>query len=369
MSTGLLAWWGRVRGRGHRPDATADRESAGRAAFHKVLARELSRASRHHHSLSLLVVDVDRMGGAGDRDGVFRLADGAWRGREVDQAFALGPRRFGLICPHASPAGARGIIAERLRAGIVGPAPQGPRASVGVATYPGDALDPRTLLRRAEAACLAARGAGGDRVLAWSDLPAAQAGRGLEDIWRELWLGDLAALERIRAYLEAGAQRGEVGERSRLGARVGARLGMSELEAHALQGALLLYDVGRIGVLDAIWEKPGPLTPDERRIVQTHPLVGAALLKEHPPAAAVVPAVLYHHERFDGTGYPAGLRGAEIPLTARVVHAVDAYLAMTRGRPYRPALSPQAAAAELWRGAGTQFDPDVVNALAEITGS
>ncbi len=201
-------------------------------------------------------------------------------------------------------------------------------------------------------------------MIAWHELPAAQNGRVLEEIWQQLALGDLTGLERIRAYLENGNRLGEMGERRRLGADLASRLGIPEVESNALQGALLLYDLGRIGILDAIWEKPGPLTPAERRTVETHPVLGASLLKDHPPAAALVPSVLYHHERFDGTGYPDGLKGTEIPLTARVIHVVDAYLAITRDRPHRQALGRSRALQELWRGAGTQFDPAVVEALA-----
>ncbi len=338
-----------------------------------MLASEVNRARRYHHSLALLIISIDGIshGARSETATVMRAVIEQLNGtRQIDRAFQLSRQMFAVLCPHAGAPRAQRTVAERLHAAILRIAEnrRGAEAqwgaSVGVAAYPGDAGDHSVLLRRAEAACAAIRAAGSNRVIAWHELPAAQNGRVLEEIWQQLALGDLTGLERIRAYLENGNRLGEMGERRRLGADLASRLGIPELESNALQGALLLYDLGRIGILDAIWEKPGPLTPAERRTVETHPVLGASLLKDHPPAAALVPSVLYHHERFDGTGYPDGLKGTEIPLTARVIHVVDAYLAITRDRPYRQALGRSRALQELWRGAGTQFDPAVVEALA-----
>ncbi len=378
MNTILRRWWRggprRVSTAHPPPSSRGPGELSGRGAFDAVFARELGRAKRYRHSLSLLIIGIDGTGAgaAPDAAELVRTSVGRLPGaRAVDQAFQFSAHTFALLCPHASPVGARRSVAERLRhtLRLVAEAERRPdgnllRASLGVATYPADGQEAAVLLRRAEAAAAAARTAGGDQVVGWSELPAAENGRVLEEIWHDLALGDLTGLERIRAYLEGEGRLGEVTERRRLGQRLAGYLGCSELEAHALQGSLLLYDVGRIGVLDAIWEKPGPLSLAERRIVETHPVVGASLLKDHPPTAALIPAVLYHHERFDGTGYPLGLKGAEIPLLARLVHGVDAYLAMTRDRPYRRSLGRTRAVQELWRGAGTQFDPQVVEALA-----
>ena len=149
-----------------------------------------------------------------------------------------------------------------------------------------------------------------------------------------------------------------------MGDRLAGALALTEVERHALQAALLLYDLGRIGVLDAIWQKAGPLSPDERQAMEAHPVIGASLLRDHAAAAPLLPIVLYHHERFDGSGYPEGLSGPAIPLLARAVAVVDAYLAMLNDRPHRPRLSRSEALTELWRGAGSQWDPRMVEALA-----
>ena len=156
---------------------------------------------------------------------------------------------------------------------------------------------------------------------------------------------------------------GQPVDRTTLGNRLAQAIDLSTAESETLKDALACYDLGRVGVLDAIWEKAGPLSAEEWRSVESHALLGASLLSRHPAAATLVPAVLYHHERFDGTGYPQGLRGAEIPVLARIIHVVDAYFAMTQARPYRPALAHGAATAELRRNAGRQFDPELVRAF------
>ncbi len=159
------------------------------------------------------------------------------------------------------------------------------------------------------------------------------------------------------------AHPGAHGDRTALGNWLARAIDLSTAECETLADALALYDLGRVGVLDAIWDKAGPLSPEERRSVESHALLGATLLSRHRSAATLVPAVLYHHERFDGTGYPQGLRGEEIPVLARIIHVVDAYFAMTQARPYRPALPPDAATEELCRHAGRQFDPELVRAF------
>jgi HD-GYP domain-containing protein (c-di-GMP phosphodiesterase class II) len=128
--------------------------------------------------------------------------------------------------------------------------------------------------------------------------------------------------------------------------------------------AALLHDVGMLGVPDSILIKPGPLDPAEWDIVKDHPQNGHDLVAD-AVHAEVSEAVLSHHERMDGTGYPRGLAGAEIPLLARILLVADAFDAITMPRAYQRPLEPHDAIAELRRNAGTQFDPEVVEVLAE----
>lgn len=128
----------------------------------------------------------------------------------------------------------------------------------------------------------------------------------------------------------------------------------------------LLHDAGKVGVSERILNKPGPLSTAEWRVMRTHPLIGYQMVGGIPFLQAAAEVVRYHHEMFDGSGYPEGLKGTGIPLAARVFSIVDAFDAMTTDRPYREALSLDQAASELEKMAGTQFDPEVVRVFAPM---
>jgi HD-GYP domain-containing protein (c-di-GMP phosphodiesterase class II) len=128
----------------------------------------------------------------------------------------------------------------------------------------------------------------------------------------------------------------------------------------------LLHDIGKVGLPATILEKEGPLTADERRQMEEHSIIGERILLNVQDYEEIASIVRHHHERIDGTGYPDGLRTEEIPLLARIIGVADAYNAMTSGRPYRAALSPRDALAQLASGSGSQFDPHVVAAFLEI---
>jgi putative nucleotidyltransferase with HDIG domain len=148
-----------------------------------------------------------------------------------------------------------------------------------------------------------------------------------------------------------------------LAAGVGSQLGLSPVEQQNLRYAALTHDIGKLAVPSEILHKPGPLDPDEWTIMKRHASVGADLLRQIPFFDEVHPIVRSHHERWDGDGYPDGLKADDIPLGARILTACDSYNAMVTDRPYRRAMSRSAAAAELERHAGAQFDREVVAAL------
>lgn len=141
------------------------------------------------------------------------------------------------------------------------------------------------------------------------------------------------------------------------------RLGLGDDEKRVLERGGLLHDLGKVGVPEGVLLKPGPLSREERETMREHSEIGARIVASIPFLAEVVPAVRHHHERWDGGGYPAGLAGEEIPLTARVLAVADAFDAMMSDRPYRPALRFDSACDELRYCAGTQFDPAAVEAL------
>ncbi len=143
---------------------------------------------------------------------------------------------------------------------------------------------------------------------------------------------------------------------------------LPEPQAARLRVAARLHDIGRLAISADLFLKPGPLTEAEARVARNHTRLGAKILEAVPGLEAERSMILHHHERLDGSGYPDGLIGAEIPLTTRILSVADVYDAMTAPRPYRPARSAAEALAELRRGAGTQFDYRVVAALGRVLG-
>ena len=149
-----------------------------------------------------------------------------------------------------------------------------------------------------------------------------------------------------------------------LAARLGTQAGLETADLEAVAYGALLHDVGKIGVPESILTKPGPLNATEWQVMRTHPEIGARICEPLAAAGAFGPIVRHHHERWDGHGYPDGLKGEAIPLGARIVALVDAFDAMTHDRPYRRALPVDHALRELWSEAGTQFDRALVPLFA-----
>jgi putative nucleotidyltransferase with HDIG domain len=144
------------------------------------------------------------------------------------------------------------------------------------------------------------------------------------------------------------------------------RMGLSHEQRIALEMAAYLHDIGKIGVREEILLKPGDLDELEMAQMRHHPLIGANILKPVAFPWAITPVVRHHHESYDGTGYPAGLRGEEIPLLARILTVADSFEAMTSSRPYREGMNPGDAVAELNKCAGKQFDPKVVEVFVDV---
>jgi HD-GYP domain-containing protein (c-di-GMP phosphodiesterase class II) len=143
-------------------------------------------------------------------------------------------------------------------------------------------------------------------------------------------------------------------------------MGLSEEEIVHIRRGALLHDIGKMGIPDAILLKPGPLTPEEREVIKLHPGYAYALLKPIPFLRPALDIPYYHHERWDGTGYPRGLVGDEIPLAARMFAVVDVYDAVTSNRPYQTAWSLEKARTLLVEEAEKHFDPEVVAAFLRI---
>ncbi|MBI4642690.1 MAG: HD domain-containing protein [Deltaproteobacteria bacterium] len=139
----------------------------------------------------------------------------------------------------------------------------------------------------------------------------------------------------------------------------GRHLGMPPVELELLKTASYLHDIGKVGISDFILLKPGPLTPEERGIIETHPLIGGKIVEPLGLRPQEKDVILYHHERWDGRGYPRGLAGKEIPFVCRLLTLADVYDALTTDRPYRRRCSIPEALTEIRAHAGTQFDPEL----------
>ena len=153
---------------------------------------------------------------------------------------------------------------------------------------------------------------------------------------------------------------------SSLALRIGTEISLPGEQMEALASGAMLHDVGKIGVPDRILQKSGRLTEEEYAEIKRHPALGVSILTPVSELASAMPVVKHHHERFDGKGYPDGLRGEDIPLIARIVSVADAFDSMVRARPYGYGISRKAALGEIEENSGTQFDPHVVRALLEV---
>jgi diguanylate cyclase (GGDEF)-like protein/putative nucleotidyltransferase with HDIG domain len=341
-----------------------------RRAFEELLELELERAVRADRPLSVVVGDIDCFRAINERDGhaagdatLQAIAQNAlkWK-RRIDHAARIGGEEFALLLPETDERGAF-IVAERLRRAMhrsLVDSSVGVGFSFGVATAPSHGTDAATLLRAADSATAAAKDLGGDRTVIYSDEVArtlAQMGHASG----ELQLATVIALAEALDIRDTGTGQHShtVGRYAELMARA---LGFDEDRVERIRLAGVLHDIGKIGISDRVLSKPGPLDAEEWREMYTHPEIGARLLSR-PEFDDLRAWILAHHERPDGLGYPHALSADEIPVEARILAVADAYEAMTADRVYRPALGETAARAELEAGAGTQFDPQVVEAF------
>ena len=182
---------------------------------------------------------------------------------------------------------------------------------------------------------------------------------------RELFFGTVQALSQA-IDAKDGFTRGHADRVSRIGGALAREVGLPERQIEQIELAGLLHDIGKIGVEDRILMKPQRLEIDEQELMRRHPIYGASILEPSAALRPLVPIVLHHHENFDGSGYPEGLRGEEIPIGSRIIIVADAYEAMTSDRIYRKAIGHDRAMEQLNQYKGIQFDPRIVRALEQV---
>ncbi len=342
--------------------------------FHERLDEEISRCSRFGDIFSLLFLDMDLFKTYNDvyghlaGDDILRDIGQYIRSatRSIDMAFRYGGDEFTVILPQASLDDAYNV-GERIRKRIESEMDSGGVAltcSMGVASWPTDGVMREELFQAADAALYHSKQAGRNRISLASDVTRSQAvGIGVKP---EGEPGVLSTIYALAATVDAKDHYtyGHSKKVSKYATEIAEELGYSEERIATIRAAALLHDIGKIGVSDGVLLKTNALSEDDWESIRAHPKLGIAILKHVGGLSGCLAAIQYHHERWDGNGYPAGLKGENIPLDARILAVADAYDAMTSLRPYREGkFSPEQAVEEIERCSGTQFDPDIVKAF------
>lgn len=362
---------------------------ANRQAVMARLSAELERANRYHHPLSVIILDLDHFKRLNDAHGhmagdamlrhVGRLLGSSVRA--VDFAGRYGGEEFLIVLPETD-VDAAAALAEKLRRIVSGSSvrlPEGELASItlsaGVAGGQMEAIALDRLVRDADAALYSAKALGRDQVYVFretgDDGNVRRAPISPEARSRALDVGRAAMAAAQDALIRTLSGRpGWAGGPSTLIAEASVALAraidLPDGELERIRTASLLHDLGKLAISDEILGRPSALDLSEWRVVTEHPKIGQVVLEQAGAMRDAATIVLHHHEWYDGRGYPHGLSGSEIPIGARIVSIVDAYEAMVAGRPYREAISHEAALAELRRQSGVQFDPELVEIFSML---
>jgi diguanylate cyclase (GGDEF)-like protein/putative nucleotidyltransferase with HDIG domain len=345
-----------------------------RLALERELETEVEHAQRSGEPLSVVVGDLDYFKAVNDRLGhkagdeaLVRAAQVLMRHRRACDTIArTGGEEFTILLPGATEHEAY-LVSERMRTAVEREFVDDPAVltfSFGIATYPDHGRNADAVIEAADQALYAAKALGRNRCVIVnpeiSAIFAPEAGRGAD----EVQLATLVSLAEALDLRDTGTSDHSwtVGRYCSL---IAAELGLPPERVKRIEVAGVLHDIGKIGLPDAILQKPGPLAKTEMAEIRTHPEIGAQILNSRG-LEDVREWVLAHHERPDGKGYPAGLSDADIPLEAKILAVADAYEAMVADRVYRPGIDERAARAELLRCSGDQFDSRVVAAFLAV---
>ncbi len=351
-----------------------------RRSLNELMTTEINRHSRYGGVFSLIILDLDNFKAFNDNyghvagDKLLKEIGGVLKStiRSTDQAFRHGGDEFAILLPN-TPIDAASQVADRARRHVAANVKAGHitiTVSLGLANWPADGTAADEIVAAADGALYRAKRAGGNRCYCAS-------GTLLELEDKPLRLIDskdgymLSAIFALAETVDAKEHHTEshwkkVREQA---VYLATAMELDEEEIRQLETSALLHDIGKISISEKILNKRDPLTAGEWEVIKTHPQVGVNIASRAPELAPCLPGILHHHERYDGTGYPIGLKGEEIPLEARILAIADAFAAMTTVRSYSEALSTEEALEELKRGAGTQFDPNLVEIFYAATQS
>jgi diguanylate cyclase (GGDEF)-like protein/putative nucleotidyltransferase with HDIG domain len=348
-----------------------------RRYFEERLKEELSRHSRYGDVFSIFMIDLDNFKAYNDVYGhpagdillghIGRIIKNSVR--NVDQAFRYGGDEFVVILPQTARDAAY-VVAERVRRQLAEEMEKKVIAvtcSIGLASYPEDGMLSGELVDVADTALYHAKRTGGNRIFLSSKILSKPPNNGgISGI--DTKPGSLSEVYDIASAVEAKDPYtyGHSKKVNIYSVALAEAIGLSPDEVSALSAAALLHDIGKVGIPDKVLNKKGKLTKEDWETIKAHPKLGANIISNIPRLAPSVNSILYHHERWDGSGYPEGLNGEEIPLEARILAIADSFEAMTSARPYRPALSLEEVVTELRQGAGLQFDPKLVEVFIGI---
>jgi diguanylate cyclase (GGDEF)-like protein/putative nucleotidyltransferase with HDIG domain len=345
--------------------------------FHERLDQEITRNTRFGGTFSLIMMDVDLFKSYNDiyghlaGDNVLRRVGEYITNsiRGIDLAFRYGGEEFTVILPGTQIEDAY-KVAERIRKTIE--AKSSLKAmpitiSLGVSNWPSDGIMKEEIIGRADEALYLAKQLGRNRTCMSSDNKKQQD---TQLISTELKSNPkaLSIIYALAATVDAkdSYTYGHSRKVSEYAIAIAESMKLPNEKVDCIRSAGLLHDIGKIGIPDFILNKNTFLDSEENQLIQKHPKIGAEILKHVIDLVNCVPAILHHHERYDGTGYPSGLTGEKIPIEARILSVADAYDAMVSLRPYRRQLSLQEAIDELKNCSGTQFDPVIVDTFIKI---
>lgn len=342
-------------------------------SFHNTLREEARQAAERGAGLGLIIIDLDGFKEVNDSLGhlagdqlLREVAMALCRVVQREKVYRYGGDELAVLLPTVDQPQTV-AIAEQLRGAILGVSGgpgHGITASFGVAWFPDFASTPEELVYRADMAMYWAKSAGKNRVSAWRDMAGAGGGAPYGADRRRPT--DVITSLRMALVAKDSSSRRRAEKCAVLAGELATAFGLPDGDVAVIRLAALAHEVGSLATPDEILNKPGPLTEAEMSVVRRHPVDGANMLSQTAASGAAAEAVLHHHERFDGTGYPGGLAGDEIPVAARIIAVADSYVAMTSDRPYREAMAPQDALEQIRRGAGTQFDPAIVDAFVRL---